>query len=1197
MPLKFLLEHAGKHLGREYCEKWALEAMLTHLLRHHQALCWAAFNRWITRNIESKAAVMAEADRVHHYLRGFRILQTLSRRHFLRTGFTRWWKRYDETLQQLMGMFDQEYIAQKARYGQVTRMHHPHEGPRANEGPRVNPPIRWMSVHAKMAVVKIQTLTRAALGRRMIQRRREQRRLKEERIQRTMQHAIRFERAASSATIAHQNRVQAELRKLRMGSIEAMLKTALDVHRGWHDMKRWLEARAAREALEAAWKNSGLRNLQERMATKLQARWRCTHAVSIFYHIMMRVRHACAGMQKLWRGYRSRWLFPPPMGHGPRWIRYVVDDCVMKLQHRWRHFSWVVHMLKVCAERKRLKLEAERARLAAIQLSHDLSTLIGCAWRCSVARQWRNYLQWMKDARVLLEAAAALRLTRSMRVLIVKHRISVRAAARRIRRKRNAGYRRRAAELAHVAAAKIQARVRAWLADETVKRTYGDTIHRALAGTVVMVSNFFVPVGYEFGANPPLPPGATWLAPWLAQKEGGLAVKKEKAKEEEEEVDLTMSRLVAATLRVQTNWGLKRLRKIIAHRREVLDAMLRVSLWAQAYWRMNVAMRQFGSEIGRMTEAYYARLKREEEARTLAVRTKAAIIIQRRWRWRKGMRELYRLFAVRRRAWVRLVLTPAAITMQRYWRGWIARWRVWRMKWATVKREETEAYMMWLEDKRSKQMQEDDQARRAVRDARMEEDIRQAGLRRGAKERAKAWKICWTDGGGGAGAGGGAESSHYAQSMAGAEGGWYFYNSLTTQTEWYPPVEHIRLQTCRICKEHRGLTLNIDAWWRWGKGEEKEGLDGGVGIFYCVGCMVRYAECERVLSLPLPPFEEWGWTQQYHCSSNTVAYWNSATEEYEYSPPRDRPTESVWAEGERKAALEKERQMFAAHKAREEERQRRLAMAGGKDKSLEMWEAYHKKDGLAPDLGKTWEEREETGENHDFVKMKHETDMKDQWKLNGLEARVQAARQQRLKNKAEGHGFVVRAENKEREKLEREKRERIEEEEEAEREAYRQAAEQAELEYKQGQMRQDAMKYQKELVSKGQWAGNKALDGGELLTSKQRLERDKAEARAKKAAFRDEEKKEKDRKDAAWRALMRGEVTLEERLRNFYKVHDPARLEGGRAKTVGQMAEAYEGKEFDLDVRLESEYGAKMAPVPKASALAPHKKERTPACR
>jgi hypothetical protein len=67
-------------------------------------------------------------------------------------------------------------------------------------------------------------------------------------------------------------------------------------------MKRWLEARAAREALEAAWKNSGLRNLQERM-------------VSIFYHTVMRVRHACAGMQELWRGYRSRWLFFFPHKH------------------------------------------------------------------------------------------------------------------------------------------------------------------------------------------------------------------------------------------------------------------------------------------------------------------------------------------------------------------------------------------------------------------------------------------------------------------------------------------------------------------------------------------------------------------------------------------------------------------------------------------------------------------------------------------------------------------------------------------------------------------------------------------------------------------------------------------------------------------------------------------------------------------
>jgi hypothetical protein len=514
-----------------------------------------------------------------------------------------------------------------------------------------------------------------------------------------------------------------------------------------------------------------------------------------------------------------------------------------------------------------------------------------------------------------------------------------------------------------------------------------------------------------------------------------------------------------------------------------------------------------------------------------------------------------------------MVVKPAVLTAQRYWRGALARWLVWRIRWEMRKVEEAEAYRMYREDQLSELLRAEYIARQRKIDARTQEDIRQASLRRGAVERAKMWRAHW------------------------AGGGWYFYNSLSSETAWEPPIEHIRLQECRICSERRGLTLNIDAWWQWGKGEEKDTLEGGPGVFYCAGCMGRYAQCEQILSLPLPSFEEWGWRQSYHCSTNTVAYFNSANGIYEYSPPGDRPTESVWATERRRAALEVERLRMKAAKEDEDERIRRLALSGGKDVGLEMWQNYHKKTGLQPDRGKTWEEKQ--GDGKGFVQKKWERGVMEGLETEpGLVQRVEFAREQRLKAKAQGFGYVKRKEDLEEEARVRERQRVKDEEEEAERAALHKEAERKELEYIRGEKHRGAVEYQKELVHVGQWAGDAMLDGSECLTSKQKYQRAKEEAHAIKAATRAKEQEDRYRKEIEWRALMKGEVRLEERLRNFYKVHDLGRLEGDRAKTVVQMAEAYEGKEADLDARLEAEYGSKLAPVPKISALAPPKKQR-----
>jgi hypothetical protein len=212
MPLKFLVEHAGKHLGREYCVKWAVESILTHLLRHHQALCYSAFNRWITRHLEGKAGDMAEADLVHHYIRGFRILAAVAQRHFLRARFRLWWKRWHDTVRQMRALFDEDYIAHKERYGQVSESYGQAS---AHEKKQITPPIRWMSGHAQKGFKRIQRLARAALARWDVQRRREQRMRDDEGKLRVMVHAISFERSAAAAVIEHQSRVRAELRAYR----------------------------------------------------------------------------------------------------------------------------------------------------------------------------------------------------------------------------------------------------------------------------------------------------------------------------------------------------------------------------------------------------------------------------------------------------------------------------------------------------------------------------------------------------------------------------------------------------------------------------------------------------------------------------------------------------------------------------------------------------------------------------------------------------------------------------------------------------------------------------------------------------------------------------------------------------------------------------------------------------------------------
>jgi hypothetical protein len=279
-------------------------------------------------------------------------------------------------------------------------------------------------------------------------------------------------------------------------------------------------------------------------------------------------------------------------------------------------------MVRVCSERRRIKEEAERARLASIQASHDSATAIGYAWRCSVAIRWRYYLHWLKCAHDAIKATAAAKLVRYMRVALFRYRIDRRAGERKTRQLRALNWRRQTAWLKYVAAAKLQALVRRRAADIEVKRVYGVTIHRAIHGTIAFVSNFFVPIGYNI-SGPPVPKSATWLAPWLApQAAPGTAVGVGAAKEEAgEDVELTVGRLVTATLRVQHHFGLVRLGRLLARRRRVLEAMLYAALWGQKNGRRNAVMKKWGNDIDRLREAYYARLLREEEMRTLKVRS------------------------------------------------------------------------------------------------------------------------------------------------------------------------------------------------------------------------------------------------------------------------------------------------------------------------------------------------------------------------------------------------------------------------------------------------------------------------------------------------------------------------------------------------------------------------------------------------
>ena len=128
-----------------------------------------------------------------------------------------------------------------------------------------------------------------------------------------------------------------------------------------------------------------------------------------------------------------------------------------------------------------------------------------------------------------------------------------------------------------------------------------------------------------------------------------------------------------------------------------------------------------------------------------------------------------------------------------------------------------------------------------------------------------------------------------------------------------------------------------------------------------------------------------------------------------------------------------------------------------------------------------------------------------------------------------------------------------------------------------------AIEYQKDLHEAGFWAGDKPLEISgkqefELKRSEQ-IHADKLERQRMHAEKRAEMKAERDAKSAEMKALLegKGRFSIERRLRAFYRVHDPRKLEQG--DHLKDMAAAYKDKTEELNERLDAEYGFKLMDV------------------